>query len=661
MANSQLNTYLEQIKTERFAKDMRYAIHDAIKQIAKDTYTSLNNYEQRVQEALTTTTEVNNELKSLINAQGDIIYRYAKIIDGWVFDYVDDDVAQSPRPNNIFPVLLPSNEKIKLCYNSGLDGGGSGGYTDDEMFRFDLYGRPSNYSDYVYIGTFPGYRTYVEGERVTEIEITTDQPFIALKVQPVYLVPQGTPQNPSISLSLYLSETVEESEIFVDPNTQKLIDYISNVKALDIEIDDAHSMNQQETDYVYANETYSINIFKGAEYILNVNTNAQSIIDNAQTPPIWSVYISTNNYIGSVYLIHSDSTETLLTRIPILGLSEFCFKTTDYSVKDVTGIRFNMTPEQSPISIVDPNLDISATIVGDHTPIDYIKDYIAWYFENRKAIESLAKTSWDSTLSIFNQTPRIDCVPKGHDLNNLYNTIHYITANDDYYPSQSAEAPIILTGQQSILITVPDYYNRNDSSSASPHQLLIVFGNYATFYNRYWDPGLSEWSEFEPINLLSHIPDGSIRMNKLHDIYLSGEYSPIIQTVTDKIPTTYNVLASIGGHSIESGTVFDSHEYDGTTYELNGTYQLIGNYCLMSGTVDVRGGYTTTTYNLPVACVSKPILCTLLKKESSDLDTIYGRIGLYGGSVVSFSPELDGTTTFTDDETYAFTICYKYQ
>ena len=51
MGRDYTNIQLERIRTERFAKDMRDAIYNAIKQIGSDTYNSLDEYQQEVQSA----------------------------------------------------------------------------------------------------------------------------------------------------------------------------------------------------------------------------------------------------------------------------------------------------------------------------------------------------------------------------------------------------------------------------------------------------------------------------------------------------------------------------------------------------------------------------------------------------------------------------------
>ena len=345
MSSRELQSYLEQIKNERYAKDVRLAIYKAMLTLGHDTDETLYNYSTAIQESIQRSETINTELSRIVNDQGSFRYFYGKLSDGLLFTYNDDNVIRFPNPRDEYACNVPSGETIKLVYNSGLN---------DRRVTFDLYVKKSIDESYVRLAEFP------DGAQSTELEVELTFDIIAFKVVPVdhgSNVPP-LPSDLSISLSVYLTDLIESS--YRDPDITKLVNYLSNTDVLNGAITDAHSING--LNYVFADETFDIDIFKGAEYILNVETNAEDLLEEASTTPSW-VYYGDNYYVGSVYLVHTDSTETLITTIPVYGLIDFGFKTTDYSVKDVSSIRFDMTPggaTVSPATVTSPdNLDIS--------------------------------------------------------------------------------------------------------------------------------------------------------------------------------------------------------------------------------------------------------------------------------------------------------------
>lgn len=225
----------------------------------------------------------------------------------------------------------------------------------------------------------------------------------------------------------------------------------------------------------------------------------------------------------------------------------------------------------------------------------------------------------------------------------------------------------IFGGESADILTCEMSYN-------SPYQIVTVVDSHKTFIREVyqiapnWRSG--EWIEKSSsggsVDAYTKAETNALLDNKLNNssgVITATHLSGILDTQTigsnqSRIPSSYAVSSALANKAhIESGTIANDNYawYAGdTSKRLTGTYQLIGDYCILSGTAHRINGWSKVYYSLPVAANKNAAAVSVSDVNYTINTTVQSNI-----SVLEINRADRGNMTNSD--TIDFVLMYKYR
>ena len=143
------------------------------------------------------------------------------------------------------------------------------------------------------------------------------------------------------------------------------------------------------------------------------------------------------------------------------------------------------------------------------------------------------------------------------------------------------------------------YINRSLIDSSGIYQYKFKSGSIYSRY--YYYNGSWNWTSFTKPGQTSAT---TLAISDTNNIYKSTSVNSALQEVKLQADTTKSEVDNIGYEIGEFGGSDSKAWYDAGNYYINGTYQLIGDYCTITATVDKVPGWINIYYSLPLTPIN---------------------------------------------------------